>query len=93
MDLEKRSTEMALIGICEQIANSLDNREFFAGEFIDLSKAFDTIDHTILLKKLEHYGIRGITLDWFKSYLTNRVQFVTLESFNSNNGLITCGVP
>jgi len=57
-----------------------------------MSIAFDTTDHIILLKKLEYYGIRGITLDWFKSYLTNRVQFVWLKDFNSSNGLITRGV-
>jgi len=57
---------MALVDICEQITNSIDNHDYCAGVFIDLSKAFDTIDHTILLTKLQHYGIRGVTLDWFK---------------------------
>ena len=90
---KKSSTYMALVDICEQITNSIDNRDYCAGVFIDLSKAFDTIDHTILLTKLQHYGIRGITLDWFKNYLTNRVQFVSIENVNSSNGYITCGVP
>jgi len=60
---------------------------------IDLSKAFDTIDHTILLIKLHHYGIRVVTLDWFKNYLTNRVQFVSIENVYSSSGHITYGVP
>ena len=62
---KKRSTYMALIAICEQITNSIDKNYYCAGVFIDLSKAFDTIDHTILLTKLQHYGLRGVTLDWF----------------------------
>ena len=90
---KKSSTYMALVDICEQITNSIDNRDYCAGVFIDLSKAFDTIDHTILLTKLQHYGIRGVALDWFGSYLTNRAQFVSIESVNSGNGHITCGVP
>ena len=57
---------MALVDICEQITNCIDNRDYCAGVFIDLSKAFETIDHTILLTKLQHYGIRGITVDWFR---------------------------
>ena len=84
---------MALVDICEQITNSIDNRDYCAGVFIDLSKAFDTIDHTILLTKLQHCGIRGVALDWFRSYLTNRAHFVSIESVNYDNGHITCGVP
>ena len=84
---------MALVDICEQITNSIDKQEYCAGVFIDLSKAFDTIDHTILFTKLQHYGIRGVTLDWFRDYLTSRVQFVSIENVYSSNGHITCGVP
>ena len=76
---------MALVDICEQITNSIDNHNYCAGVFIDLSKVFDTIDHTILLTKLQHYGIRGVTLDWSRDYLTNRVQFVSIESVYSYN--------
>ena len=55
---------------------TLDNSNFACGIFIDLRKAFDTVDHEILLNKLEYYGIRGLANNWFKSYLSNRQQFV-----------------
>ena len=61
--------------------------------FIDLSKAFDTLNHSILLRKLEHYGIRGIPLNWFKSYLSNRRQCVSLAGVKSSLKPITHGVP
>ena len=63
------------------------------GVFIDLKKAFDTINHNILLEKLDHYGIRGITNQWLKSYLTNRQQYVRYNETDSSLSKIICGVP
>ena len=60
---------------------------------MDLEKAFDTVNHKILLKKLEHYGIRNIANKWFDSYLSDRKQFVSIGGINSSNLSITCGVP
>ena len=69
------------------------NKKYACGIFVDFQKAFDTVNHNILLKKLEHYGIRGPLNNWFKSYLTNRKQFVSILGFNSNITIIKHGVP
>ncbi len=70
MVLEKNSsTAFALIDLFEKITDAIDNKRYTIGVFIDLKKAFDTINHTILLQKLEHFGIRGVALDWLSSYL------------------------
>ena len=66
------STEHAIAQLVDQIYVSFENDNYTVGIFADLSKAFDTVDHTILLKKLEIYGIMGANLAWFRSYLTNR---------------------
>ena len=87
------STSHVFISIAESLRNSLDNKEFGCGIFIDLKKAFDTVNHSILLSKLDHYGIRGSVNTWFQSYLSNRTQFVTVNGHNSTSLPITCMVP
>ena len=77
----------------ENIRNALDNGECAVGIFLDFQKAFDTVDHNILLDKLFNYGIRGIALEWFKSYLSNRHQVVKYNNYESEPRKILCGVP
>ena len=79
--------------MAETIKESIDNDTFGCGVFVDLQKAFDTVNHTILLKKLEHYGVRGTVLNWFSSYLYNRKQYVSVNGATSDQLIITCGVP
>ena len=69
---KNHSTIHALISLTEHIRDSLDQNKLACGIFIDLQKAFDTVDHNILLDKLAYYGIRGVANDWFRSYLSNR---------------------
>ena len=76
-----------------KITDAIDNNEYTVGVFLDLAKAFDTVNHEILLKKLEHYGIRGIVNECFKNYLSNRKQIVQYKSVNSESLDIKCGVP
>ena len=87
------STSHALIEIMDSVKSSIDNDEYVCGIFLDLSKAFDTVNHEILFKKLEHYGIRGQTNKLFKSYLTNRKQLVEIDKIQSPCLPISCGVP
>ena len=90
---KQHSTYMALVLLLYKIVKALENGEYVIGIFLDFSKAFDTVDPNILLKKLEYYGIRGVCLDWFKSYLTVRKQYVTYNGIPSGTKLIQCGVP
>ena len=87
------STSMSLIDIQDKISAAIDNNEYSLGIFLDLAKAFDTVDHKILLTKLEHYGIRSTALNWFKSYLTTRQQQVSCNHVLSNFLPINYGVP
>ena len=90
---KNNSTTYALIEITERIKESIDKHKYGCGIFIDLRKAFDTVNHNILLSKLEHYGVRGNALRWFKSYLSNRKQYVFYNGESSKLKEITCGVP
>ena len=88
-----RSTLHSLIEIIEKIRDCMESKKYGCGIFIDLKKAFDTVNHEILVQKLEHYGIRGKALDWFNSYLTGRMQFTFCNGKRSELRTITCGVP
>ena len=83
---------MLLLSVVEEIRKNLDNSILTCGVFIDLEKASDTVNHNILLSKLDHYGIRYNALNWLTSYLTNRKQFVKHNGSESKNGNICCGV-
>jgi exonuclease III len=87
------STFMALLDMEDRISKAIDNNEYSIGIFIDLAKAFDTVDHNILLKKIANYGIRGTQLKWFYSYFQSRTQRVMCNGAMSENGYITHGVP
>ena len=89
----KHSTSHALISITEKIREALDTGHFACGIFIDLQKAFDTVDHIVLISKLDYYGARGIVKNWFASYLHNRKQFVSINGFKSSLKIIKYGVP
>ena len=84
---------MAHMILVDTLIRALQNQEYVIGVFLDFSKAFDTVDHVILLTKLSHYGIRGIALDWFKSYLDGRTQYVTYNDEKSSIKSMVCGVP
>ena len=87
------STQMGVFNLLSNIIKAIDGNKYCLGIFLDLSKAFDTIDHSILLNKLEHYGIRGLALSWFRSYLCNRTQFVEIGRCRSKHASIKYGVP
>ena len=84
------STELELTDALDSLYNAMDNKMISVGVFLDLSKAFDTIDHQILFSKLSHYGIRGIALDWIKSYLSHRVQFTVFSNTRSPECSVRC---
>ena len=71
-----RSTQQAIIELIDKVSMAIESNEYTIGIFLDLSKEFDTVNHGILLHKLEHYGIRGNALEWFRNYVTCRRQMV-----------------
>ena len=87
------STSHAIISLVEKINSALDSGTILIGVFLDVKKAFDTVNHKILLDKLFIYGIRGNILKWFKSYLNERQQYVNLQGTESEIKCVTCGVP
>ena len=93
LNRDKHSTTHALFNLTEKTRNALDKNEFAVGVFIDLQKAFGTVDHKILLNKLFHYGIRGTANKWLKSYLGNRCHFVTINGCYSDEVIMNIGVP
>ena len=90
---KNNSTSYALMEIKEHTKESIDKGKFGCGVYIDLRKAFDTVNHSILFKKMEHYGVRGVLLEWFKSYLTGRNQYVFYNGESSDLKPISCEVP
>lgn len=88
-----RSTGLALTEVVNTILNAIDNKKHCIGVFIDLKKAFDTVDHTLLIKKFKYYGVRGITSKFLESYLSGRKQYVNYGEYNSIEQVIKCGVP
>ena len=90
---EKHSTLHATLLITDKIQRVIEDGLYSCGIFLDFSKAFDTVDHSILIRKLSNYGIRGIANDWFASYLNNRRQHVSIGNVKSDNLVITHGVP
>lgn len=87
------STEHAILDIVSRIQSNMDAGAFSCGVFIDLKKAFDTVDHSILLHKLDFYGFRGIINVWFRSYLQDRTQITVIDQRSSNKSSVTYGVP
>ena len=79
--------------LMDKLIASLEKKEYVIGIFLDFSKVFDTVDNSILLRKLSHYGIRGNALNWFESYLSGRTQYVTYNGVSSQYKSISCGVP
>ena len=90
---KNHSTYMAILDMHEKISAAIDNNEYSIGIFIDLAKAFDTIDHDILIAKLQHYGVRGVALSWFYSYLHDRKQYVYVNDASSCLNNVTRGIP
>ena len=90
---KNHSTSHAATVMVENITKSFKDKECTPGVFLDLSKAFDTIDHSILLAKLNHFGVRGVAIEWFRSYLNGRLMQTEVDGKISNSKPIVVGVP
>src|SRR3984957_7247468 len=84
------STETALLRVQNDILTGIDKKEVTLLVLLDLSAAFDTVDHTILLNRMQKIGITGLVYDWFSSYLTGRTQAVFVDGFSSDSVNLTC---
>ena len=89
----RHSTQHATLEILNDILSNFDKGQFTFCLFIDLKKAFDTVNYDILLSKLKNYGFRGVVNDWFKSYLIGRRQYTTINGYISDSPRTLCGVP
>ena len=90
---QKHSTEHAILQLIDQVNNSFERNQFTLGIFIDLSKAFNTVDHKILYSKLKNYGVRRNNLKWFESYLNNCKQFIAYNNKYTSFETFMCGIP
>ena len=90
---QEHSTELASLEFTDRIMHHLDEKKIPITIFLDLSKAFDTLDHSILIDKLQYYGVRNSALNWFNSYLSNRVQYVDYNGTISSKLPLSTGVP
>ena len=93
VSIKAGSTELALHSLVEQYYEAIDSDNFIFGIFLDVSRAFDTISHKMLLTKLQYYGIRGTALCLFESYLARREQYVCHKSSSSHRLSINTGIP
>ena len=90
---KSRNTELAIMNLVSSILENFDKNKITIAIFLDLTRAFDCVDHHILCKKLEYYGVTNTALNWFKDYLSNREQFVSFNNINSNKRTVNIGVP
>ena len=88
-----KSTDHAILDLHTNIIKAIENREKSCSIFLHFAKDFDTVNQEFLLKKLKYYGIRGLPLNWFKSYLSGRYHCVKINNAKSDNKAIVCGVP
>ena len=88
-----RSTSLALLGLVEKITKSIDDGKYTIRIFMDIRKAFDTIDHNILLQKQHFLGVRGVANSWLTSYLSKRMQYVEICDCMYDLLQVKCGVP
>ena len=89
----KCSTDQAILHLIDELSDAFDKKQYIIGVFVDLSKAFDTVDHNILLTKIKYYGITNTSHKWLSSYLNNRKQYVSYDKNSTDKRTVLCGVP